>query len=1264
MSPKPQGAMATDGMMRRRRQGQQLQHGIPDGDDHGDQDPDGEEIRGPEQLQLIGQEIVVAEGVTSEVDPAYTTPTKSTMATPSAAPLALQDMQEHAAGEPVSYKPPLFDEQQLAKMEELQSRSPLLPFHEARTMDASGSVMGNGKGDGNGSGKGKGEKPKTVPKDLNSENTQYYNLASRSSTEADEQEIMWRWQVGKELRELGLLLRASQAENQKLKEELDYVKAEALEGRFQTPEDDEEPQKPLPDGGLPDDGRPLRVDQGKTSHADPALGGGGGLDREDRKMELMMLMLQGMQEMQKQFISKDGDGLVGGVEVVRNGTAELPLLAEWDPVDAPLKMGDWMALMEPVISDLTATSELWWKEMVAHVQDWYQRHLRLAPLQRASHDPVPPPALQRPQWQRLEKRVASMLLRSIPEQQREELVAAKRLTVYGMLCHLQKIYQPGGLGEKQTLIRNLEEPPEAQSLGEAVQGLRRWLRWRQRASELQACEPDPSVMVRSLTKITSRVLEVHKDLSFRIALARSTLLVDTSPTKEVVSQYAMHLLAEIEQVSHVEKKIASNKVVNTKAENPKIRRLEEETKGLGKGGDRKIQEFKKDNEEKKPPCRFYMSDDGCKKGKSCRWQHVLDESLGSKRRCWTCGSTRHFSSSCPTSSGTTSSTSTSATESPPKVKVAKEEVESQGKSEKVEENVSPVKDEKSEDQMKTLIEEANRMLKSLNRRAEPQHSAQPSLEDLQKQLDSLRGGPRSLRALRLTKMSTRSQEQWALLDSGATHPLRPLEPGDNLEDFDKVWVTLADGHRVPMLMSSSGVMVSVDQAVEPIVPLGWLAEAGCVVEWKAKGLQVIHPKRGKMEVQVRSGCPQIDRQLALELIKEYEIGEVQKMVRKLQSGEGHQASPEEEVQWLRDLCRLHPVLSELPEHIKEALVCTPGQWQDLPINRHKRKKLKQGYVLHLYSGEKEGFTLEKALKEQMYGNHILEVDIKHGQDSDMTGDSRVYKGLLRSAMDGSMWGLIGGPNCRSRSVLRHYPGGPRPVREWNGGEFGRADATAAETKLTQQDDIMLWRMVFLALVSDFVLKANGGGRRIVFGLEQPAEPDYMPQVVSFWWTKEWKQLRDLMGWHEIKFNQGDFVEQPTEVPVKPTKFGGNLELEVPLKSNPLAKAREEGGALDSRSLSRWVPELMRSVARALVVQVFNKELKVPALRALTWEQHVEAGHVPFRRDCRICQESSAKSKPHRRVHHPLAGTLSVDTAGPFKEAEEEDGSLWWGPLLG
>ena len=55
---------------------------------------------------------------------------------------------------------------------------------------------------------------------------------------------------------------------------------------------------------------------------------------------------------------------------------------------------------------------------------------------------------------------------------------------------------------------------------------------------------------------------------------------------------------------------------------------------------------------------------------------------------------------------------------------------------------------------------------------------------------------------------------------------------------------------------------------------------------------------------------------------------------------------------------------------------------------------------------------------------------------------------------------------------------------------------------------------------------------------------------------------------------------------------------------------------------------------------------------MTWEQHCQNGHVPFRRDCRICQEQSAKSRPHRKVTHPLAATLSLDTAGPYPVAKD------------
>ena len=179
---------------------------------------------------------------------------------------------------------------------------------------------------------------------------------------------------------------------------------------------------------------------------------------------------------------------------------------------------------------------------------------------------------------------------------------------------------------------------------------------------------------------------------------------------------------------------------------------------------------------------------------------------------------------------------------------------------------------------------------------------------------------------------------------------------------------------------------------------------------------------------------------------------------------------------------------------------------------------------------------------------------------------------------------------------------------------------------------------------------------MIFAVEQPEEPSYKPELVSLWWTPEWKSLREEMGWGETAFNQGDLVHQPETKPVKPTKFGGNLDLKISGEKNPLAVGRPAAGSGDSRSLSRWVPKLMDLVADALCRQAFGEKEEIK-VKAMTWEEHCAAGHVPFRRDCRVCQEASAKSRPHRKVMHPLNGTLSVDVAGPLRRAADVAGPL-------
>ena len=87
-------------------------------------------------------------------------------------------------------------------------------------------------------------------------------------------------------------------------------------------------------------------------------------------------------------------------------------------------------------------------------------------------------------------------------------------------------------------------------------------------------------------------------------------------------------------------------------------------------------------------------------------------------------------------------------------------------------------------------------------------------------------------------------------------------------------------------------------------------------------------------------------------------------------------------------------------------------------------------MLHLFAGEKEGFPLEAAFKEVGLQASILEVDIKRGQNHDVL-DDRLCAALVTSILQGQVKAVVGGPNCRTRSVLRHYEkeGAPRPVRE-------------------------------------------------------------------------------------------------------------------------------------------------------------------------------------------------------------------------------------------
>ena len=229
--------------------------------------------------------------------------------------------------------------------------------------------------------------------------------------------------------------------------------------------------------------------------------------------------------------------------------------------------------------------------------------------------PKTPEVLGVRKWSRLERRAASLIIQALPETVRDEVIATNTVSAYVAICRLLVVYQPGGLGEKGVVLRALEEPVEAAKIPEALKSLRKWLRWRRRASEMNLALPDPTVMMRGLSKMIRKVVETNRELTFRIPLAQNTLRVDSVRTHGTVQPFAEHVLAELEHGNQgCERKV-------TKPVDAKIRKVETEKQAMGR---------------RDLVCRFYMKDTGCRKGRSCEWQHPTDETA--RGRCWECGS--------------------------------------------------------------------------------------------------------------------------------------------------------------------------------------------------------------------------------------------------------------------------------------------------------------------------------------------------------------------------------------------------------------------------------------------------------------------------------------------------------------------------------------------------------------------------------------------------------------------------------------------------
>ena len=1164
------------------------------------------------------------------------------------------------AATPVPVQPnftgPLFTPEQLAHMEQVERQAPMLMPTKPSLLMTSGLMMpglGSGAIDA-----GHLDLPQPG-----------IDPGLRELQQSQQREAQWRLQAERMFEQMALQLRASQAENSRLRSEVQQLMEHRGSSRFATPEEKtggfEGKNKEDGPAGRKDQGRskedgpggqqdllrskedgptgqqeliegeeseePSSSEDGSEDQQESSQEGVGSSSSEedgpvgrqemkgskveavqgkkrrsskDETVKVMLKLMQGMQTMQQQLIKKDkkarkkGEVIDEEEELVRS-SQDLHPLPEWSHDNAPVDFQDWILVVSSQMADLTTSSSTWWEKTMETARQWYKDHQKLKPLEKLRHQVRAPPELQVPKWRRLEKRASTLVLKALPESQRQDLIAAKDLSVLGMICRLMLNYQPGGGQEKQAVLAAIEAPQEAGNISEAVTGLKRWLRWKRRADDVGVTLPDSSVVLRGLDRLLGKVLQSNATLNFRINLARTTLMVDAAPTMSGVEQLAECVLAELDAMAYAKRKATPSTALNP-AEKPKLKKFEEGGKGddepRGRGKPRE------EVESKKPPCKFYLTDQGCKRGRECPFGHVAD----SERRCWACGSKEHLSSGCPRKDGKTTRTAKAALKSPEKESKGAASSKSPGD----EKEGTEAPQDPAEDTMQLLIQEANKMLQSIE--SEKNEVSQKKanvksgqLQDLQRQLEMLKKA--SLKPFRISRMGTSSKK--GLLDSGATHPLREKKKYEQIQCLPKVRVTLAGDKEADMRLTPTGVIIG-GPGTEPIVPMGLLTSLlGCQVSWTQDGLQVRHPKNGLLDVTIEDGCPMIPKGVALELIDEIEKTMAVK-IRSVSLGE------DPEVKFLQRMVEEHPVFRTLPDHIKQSLIEVPAaDLRELGNRRTRRLWRKEGVIVHAFSGSKEGYTLKRAVHEVGGDKRkIYEFDLVHGRErDDLSTKGQGYKSLIRLALSGQVLAWVGGPPCRTRSVLRHFqvPGMklPRPVRAWEEDQtFGLKDLTQHEKDQVETDDVLMWRFLMLFAISDLVRGAEGSDEEpIPLLLEQPAEPIDKEEVVSFWRTKEWKDFEKLYKLRRQTFDQSEFGSLAT----KPTTIAGRMRVEVPMKGRKGSARKTEGKTAEqlcqeSRDLARWPPLLMRAIAVEIQSKIFKKKVM---LRKMSWAEHVAAGHT-------------------------------------------------------
>ena len=947
-------------------------------------------------------------------------------------------------------------------------------------------------------------------------------------------------------------------------------------------------------------------------------------------------------------------------ESLRSVPITIPSLVPPDAKNAALEAGDWLAQLRPLVGDVAASATKWWDDLMLATNQAYHTWLSLGPLERLH---IQAPTMEETSFKqtRLDQRVTMMLMNALPTEIKNELIATRQLHSAGVIFKVLRTYQPGGLGEKAATLAALTETRPAETAIEGASALRLWRRQALRAAELGVTLPDPTLQVRALDVVMSKLLQGDPQATFRVQSFRLRHEVDVQPNQWNVDKLFELLQAECDQMLH--SRAAS---LGTVEDKPLVKAF---TTG-GKGADGAA------------TCKWWGSDTGCRAGKACPFAHAALEDRSA--RCWLCSSKHHLKPDCPTRSPPSGQQTGSAggSDGADGKGKGKSKAKPKGKDHNRDFKKGKSMDRRDEHDGKGLggqpsmtgsedRKEEGKGMPNIHKTEIDQSSQEPAagsqdttslVNEVTSLLRSLRVGQEpaaQLKACHLMKFEV-GDGAMTLIDGGATHCLRQADSSHEWASAKPVKVMVASGE-VELRQNVETGTILADHPVQKIVPVSRLVDEGYTVRWDRNTCRLEHPAHGKVEVTMCQGCPMVSDPVGRQLMDEIEASERRKARIRSVLDCGIIAETDYEKQ-IAELVSLFP---EVPLRLLENI---PGEkdWNPelIQVNRRMRRRLQKAdrIVIDMFSGPDKGrwSCLERR------GLVVLNMDILHGHN---VHDPQVA-GFVQSVLEtGKVVGWVSGPPCRTVSACRlKGDGGPPRLRAREGAErFGLHELKTGQQEKTDGDSILWLKNLY------WMTLAQRWNSAVKLMVEQPRDPaEWMGEPVdgrpppSFLCWPETDHVAALLGLKQTKLDQGALGHCTR----KPTTILSNInriwELHGLRSSKPGESWPEE---LERRlewsgQLAAWAPGLVRVLAEELVdgEVAGRSRWATPQVKALTtkekkelqgWKAHYEQDRIPFRRDCITCLETMGKDRMRKRVSCPQAFCLSLDVAGPFKAGKDQ-----------